>query len=308
MRKIKKENSPIRQHYIPQVYLRNFCTLNDSIVVWDKKSKKIFSTGINAVGVERDFYTLDKLDDPYYWEHTYANGVEPLMGKVIPQILSRANLLVQSGTVIISPIEKAHLAIIMVMQMLRGKQCREYERKIFEDELPSIINAAKQTLGNFTEQELEFIEAFRKDEFYFKRSVMDAALSPDRIIRYAKILCMRSFICFYLRGTSEFVTSDNPVMFFNQQTANSSPFSHGLLQIETGVCYPLSPKLLLYAVHPASSLKMLVKSDCCLVTLNSNQEIELVKSMNRMQTEQCYRQTYAKSGKALNSINNSEYL
>lgn len=63
--------------------------------MWDKKSKKVFSTGVNAVGAERDFYTLDKLDDPYLWEHMYSTGIEPLMSKVIPSVISRVNILLK---------------------------------------------------------------------------------------------------------------------------------------------------------------------------------------------------------------------
>lgn len=299
MRRIKKQNPPTRHHHVPKVYLKNFCLPDDYIAVWDKKSRKVFSTGVNAVGVERDFYTLDKMDNPYFWEHIYADKVEPLMSEVISRILSRGNVLVQSGTVIMNTEEKAQLAVIMIMQMLRGKQCREYEREIFRNELPGIIEQAKRILGGFTKQEQELVDAFYKDEFYFKRSAMDVALSYERIFRYTRILCMRAFVCFYLCGTSEFVTSDNPVMFFNERTADSTPFTHGLLQLETGICYPLSPKLLLWAVHPASLFNALARSDRCLITLNSDQEIGLSELMNRMQIKQCYRQSYAKSKETL---------
>ena len=147
--------------------------------MWDKKSKKVFSTGVNAVGAERDFYTLDKLDDPYLWEHMYSTGIEPLMSKVIPSVISRVNILLQNGTTVISATEKAQLALIMVIQMLRGKQCREYERKIYQKELPNIVEQARQILGEFTEQEKELVKAFSEDEFYFKRSAMDAALNQE---------------------------------------------------------------------------------------------------------------------------------
>lgn len=67
----------------------------------DKYSQKIFSTGIRAVGAENDFYTLEKMSDPYCWEHIYANGVEPQMGELIPKIISQSNILVRNGTVIL---------------------------------------------------------------------------------------------------------------------------------------------------------------------------------------------------------------
>ena len=264
--------------------------------MWDKKSKKVFSTGVNAVGAERDFYTLDKLDDPYLWEHMYSTGIEPLMSKVIPSVISRVNILLQNGTTVISATEKAQLALIMVIQMLRGKQCREYERKIYQNELPNIVEQSRQILGEFTEQEKELVKAFSEDEFYFKRSAMDAALNQERITRYAKVLCTRAFVLFYLCGKFEFLTSDSPVMFFNIKTGDSTPFAYGLLRLDTYVCYPLSPKLLLCAVHPSSTFYALIKSDCRLIKLNSDSDnLDLAEAMNRMQASQSYRQTYAKS-------------
>ena len=85
-------------------------------------------------------------------------------------------------------------------------------------------------------------------------------------------------------------------MFFNIKTGDSTPFAHGLLRLDTYVCYPLSPKLLLCAVHPSSTFYALIKSDCRLIKLNSDSDnLDLAEAMNRMQASQSYRQTYAKS-------------
>ena len=73
---------------------------------------------------EKDFYTVDGLKDPYYWEKFYAENVEPLMSEVLSTIISRVNVLVQTGHCIINGNEKFQLALIMMMQLLRGKQNR----------------------------------------------------------------------------------------------------------------------------------------------------------------------------------------
>lgn len=57
MRKIGKKNKPIRQYYVPQVYLKNFCDPHKCIAVMDKRDRRIFLTGIRAVAAENDFYT-----------------------------------------------------------------------------------------------------------------------------------------------------------------------------------------------------------------------------------------------------------
>lgn len=112
MKEIRRNNNPIKQHHVPQVYLRNFCNSNSAITVLDKHTQKVFSTGVQAVGAEKNFYTLDKMKDPYYWERVYATGIEPLMGNLLPAIISRTNPLVQNGSVIINHSEKKNLRLL----------------------------------------------------------------------------------------------------------------------------------------------------------------------------------------------------
>ena len=54
-------------------------------------------------------------------KNSMQKGIEPLMGDLFPQIISRGNVLVRTGHCIISPEEKIQLALILVMQLLRGK-------------------------------------------------------------------------------------------------------------------------------------------------------------------------------------------
>ena len=302
MVKISKKKEATGQHHVPKVYLKNFCSKEGRISVLDTFTEKVFSASLDNVGKERDYYTLDKLDDPYCWEHAYANGIEPLMNKIIPRILSKINVLVQSGTPVMDESEKAHMAIIMVIQMLRGQQCREYESRIFQSELPGIIERAKTVFGHFTSKEQSLVQAYQEDEFYFKRSIMDASLSPERIRRYAEVLYNRNISLFYLRGDLEFVSSDNPVMFINSHTADATPFTNGLLQESTLVYYPLSPKVLLCATHPEAFFRALSKTDCCLVPLSSGREEKFIHTINKKQAEQCYRQVYAQSQETLNEF------
>ena len=49
---MRGDNNPIKQHYVPQVYLRNFCGQNGVLYVLNKSTGKIFSNSA-AEGVER---------------------------------------------------------------------------------------------------------------------------------------------------------------------------------------------------------------------------------------------------------------
>lgn len=294
-RKISKKYNPIRQHHAPQVYLRNFCNESKAIAVMDKINQRIFSTGIRAVGAENDFYTLEKMDDPYCWEHIYANGIEPQMGELIPKIISQGNLLARDGAIIINDSEKVQLAAIMVMQLLRGKQSRDYERKLYQSYLPETLKKTKEVFAPLSEKQKELLHAYENDDYYFKQTSMDLALDSKRITQYTEIICNHDFFFYRIQGGLEFITSDNPVMLVNSITGNSRPFANGLLKVSTAVYYPLSPKLLLCVLHPEFSPGVFWGKNCCIVDLDSNREIRFISRINRKQIEQCSQHAFARS-------------
>ena len=90
--------------------LKIFVRKTDYCLFWTKNTGKIFSTGTSVVGGEKNFYTLDKMKDPYCWEKAYAEGIEPMMGEIFPKIISQDNVLIQNGKCIINAKEKVKLA------------------------------------------------------------------------------------------------------------------------------------------------------------------------------------------------------
>lgn len=299
MREISKKDNPIRQHHVPQVYLRNFCNASNTIAVMDKHSKRVFSAGTRVIGAENDFYTLEKMADPYCWEHVYANGIEPQMGELIPKIISQANLLVRNGTIIINESEKVQLAAVMVMQLLRGKQTRDYERQLYQSYFPEALKKTKEKFGPLSDKQNELLQAYENDDYYFKRTSMDLALDAKRITQYTEVICNHIFIFYRIQGGMEFITSDNPVMLVNSVTGNARPFANGLLKMSTAVYYPISPKLLLCVLHPEFTFGVLSERDGSLVDLDSNREVRFISTINRKQIEQCSQHAFSRSENVL---------
>lgn len=259
------------------------------------REHRIFTTGVRAVGAENDFYTLEKLEDPYCWEHAYASGIEPLMGKLLTKLISQTNILVQNQTTVISPSDKMQLAVIMVVQLLRGKQSRKYEQKLYADYLPEAIDKAKTLFGPLNNEQNKLLEAFASDDYYFKRTAMDVTQDSEKIAKYAGFICSRDFIIYRIQGNMEFITSDNPVMFINNITNNARPFANGLIKPTTIIYYPISPKLLLCAVHPLAYFGVLSNQDCHLIDLDVCKEIGFITSINKKQISQCYQHAFARS-------------
>ena len=268
----------------------------------DQREHRIFSTGTRTVGAENDFYTLKKLGDPYCWEHFYASGIEPLMGTIFPKLITQTNIIVQNGASVITSVEKAQLALIIVVQLLRGKQSRTYEQKLYTELLPGVLEEAKNKFEPLSNEQTKLLQAFENDDFYFKRTAMDVALDSSRIEKYTKILSSRDFLFYRIQGNMEFITSDNPVMFINSITKNARPFANGLIQPTTLIYYPISPKLLLCAVHPSAYMGILSDHDCRLVDLDTCKEIDFISLINKKQIDQCCQHAFARSVSALKQL------
>lgn len=163
-------------------------------------------------------FHMEKSEDPYCWEHVYVFGIEPLMEKLLTKLISQTNILVQNGATVISLSEKVQLAVIMVVQLLHGKQSRQFEQKLYADYLSEAIDKAKTLFGPLNNEQNKLLEAFASDDYYFKRTVMEVTLDPDRIGKYAGILCNRDFLIYRIQGDMEFITSDNSVMFIDSIT------------------------------------------------------------------------------------------
>ncbi len=83
-------------------------------------------------------------------------------GEAFNKVNFSNNILVQNGATVISPSEKAQLAVIMVVQLLRGKQSREYEQKLYADYLPEAIDKAKTLFGSLNNEQNKLLEGIRK--------------------------------------------------------------------------------------------------------------------------------------------------
>lgn len=133
----------------------------------------------------------------------YADAIEPLMGNLISKITAQANLLVQNGTIIIHDFEKAQLAYIMIMQLLRGKQSHEYERCLYQKCLPSVQESVKAVFASLGNEQNELLQGFINDDYYFKRTAMDVTLHEEKIKKFSTAIYNHDFIFYRIQGNAE---------------------------------------------------------------------------------------------------------
>lgn len=298
---------PINQHHVPQTYLRNFSSRKKDdyyVWTWDNRTKKIFNSNIENVAVERHFYTIDNLQDKYVWETFYAKTIEPLMNRALSNVINRTeNILVTDRAVVLSNELKKELAIIMVCQLFRSKHSREFTTKIYKREAPVILEHTKSLFGGKGNSEVDkYLEAFPYSENLFRLSVMESVTNPEQVAKIASMLFERYWILYRIIGEQEFITSDNPVMFMNRCNLDVTPFSNGIVNEQTVVYYPISPKVLLALYSKESLLGMLECFDNRVVFLDGLKEQKMIRNINSKQKEQCNRQVFAKSENILSEL------
>ena len=85
-----KHDEPIRQHYVPKLYLKRFAIKNNKkyeIYTYDKSKQNLFKTKIDNVALENNFYTDENLSDKYYLEKYFGKKIEPIIGSCMRKLI-----------------------------------------------------------------------------------------------------------------------------------------------------------------------------------------------------------------------------
>lgn len=285
-------SDPIRQHHVPQLYLRRFAVKEKNIYkinVLRKGQKKCFKANVEDIAVEKHFYTIESEPDKYVWEKYYASEIEPKMKTILDLIINRCDSAVLSKRArIIDNDEKALVSMILVFQMLRSKNCREYEEKLYQDLIPEIVQKIKVKFPSvMTNRIEERVERIIENEDTFKSIICDVSTNLDRIQRFASILYNRTWMFFQLKDEKEFITSDNPVMLLNARTLDAAPFKNGLLDNDTIVSFPISPKILLVMYSENNYFGVMNSWNCQKTVLSGSKDGKFIYLQNKLQFEQC---------------------
>lgn len=297
-------SEPIRQHLVPKLYLKNFAFLKKGqhkVYTLDKKTQKIFEANIDDIAVEKHFYTVEKLENKYFWEQYYAEKIEPMMSATIQEIIKKSNLCVlQNHAYLLTDDLKSKLSFIIVFQMLRGQHTRKYEEVLFEELSPQILAKTKEKFREIWNETLDKkLKTFQSSKELFKLSVMEVSLNWDKISQYAETLFMRPWLLYKVIDDTEFVTSDEPVLIMDRYSLDITPFKNGIAQNSTVIFYPLSSKILIALYAPDMLFGELQNYDGTLTYIDGQKEQKFIQTINKKQLEHSYRQVYGCSKSAV---------
>ncbi len=299
-------SNPKKQHYVPQVYLKNFSFSDKEpykIYALCKKENRIFPVNVSDTSVEHNFYTVNKRSDPYIVETTYATVIEPMLARVITKIRkSCENILIQNHTCVLNPKDKIDMAYSMIFQLFRGKITREYTRKQYLSLAPVVAGEVKEVFNPISEQQEIILNEITTSEDYYKLIATSTALNYEKVKSITEELLKRHFVIFKICGNSEFITSDNPVTFMDAETLDVTPFRNGLATPKTIVYFPITPKLLLAAYHPNYYFNTFSKYDCRLEYIDSDKEFNFINTYNYKQVESSYAYVYSRNEETLKNI------
>ena len=188
------------------------------------------------------------------------------------------------------------------MQLLRTKQVREYEEKLYYDSLPKIIEETNKKYTAIDPEQEKILNSFKFDKAVCKEIITEVNFNEESIKKYFNALIDHNYVFYRINGNGQFVTSDNPIMIMDGITKDVTLFRNGLISVNTIVYFPLSPKLLLCIYHPDFLWGRLEKLDCSVKFISTAKESNFVNMHNKKQFEQCHSCVFAKSKEILERI------
>jgi hypothetical protein len=222
------------QHYIPQYYLKGFSTSSDASLIWvyEKGKNRASLLPIQSIANEKRRWPEQ---NEIYLEHK----VESPANSVINRIRNHQP---------ITEDDKQKLSAYMVVMLLRvprGLQRVKEESPIVTNEifekLEMKIHSLKKEHPENTvllSKRLDELPGIRhKWESFLPKDVWYNMLTPDTLPQVLTIISDMNWIFLTSQKKHAFITSDNPVFFFEQV---------GLANSEAQVFFPISSNIALF--------------------------------------------------------------
>lgn len=254
----------IKQHYVPQFYLKLFSKNEKIINVYDKISSKNLpvNTSIESIAQSKFFYDIPEdianqtNVDPQLFEKIFSK-IESESNYVIKDILNR---LKNNAFKNFNSYEKSTLLEFIFFQYIRTKQTRE--------EFSNIENVFETLFYSLLEKNFP-LEQYPKELYptrkidaedikkYHLLYLFDFFTNPEiKLIKNR----LKEYICIILENNTDkdFITSDSPVIIFPHINKNSLN-TVGLLEDGVEIIFPLSSKYLLVFLEDTYFSKILSK-------------------------------------------------
>lgn len=287
IKKEHKNRSHVKQHYVPQSYLKNFANVKDTDVYWiycfdkTKKEKNIYPSNIKNISQEK------------YFNENNSKNIENSLSKIEYKCNNSINSIIKCKgkyKMLRNENIRFDLAMFILIQFIRTLEARRYSR----DCIIQIKERVKEIGLKLSEDIQDQIKSSMKKEniksqhINLLESVMTS--TPER---ESFLFCLMGKKWFLIENKTEinFWTSDNPVVL------NNSDGRMGLLADNMHIYLPLTPKLCLglldgcniYNISHYLKNNKNFHSDRCKI-----KDINKINKFNKLQAVQSTRHIFSK--------------
>jgi hypothetical protein len=304
-------NNVKQQHLVPQCYLKNFAN-EDTLFVLDKIEKSIYQSHVKNVAQQRYFYDFpDSFLPEELRDKTKNQLIEHDLSKVESRLREVLKIIIDCleeieenklffSIVVMEEQAKKKFSAFLALQLVRTNMLRRQIREMFQslDELKKRMDQAlfKNNINNLEDI---FPSPEGSNNSIPFQDLLKVGIEEDSIAQHlfyisdildqgddseiSKILSSHIWL-FGVNSTSiSLWTSDNPIVIKPHEDFVTGLASHGVQ-----VVYPISYKHLLMMFE--SNFWNKLNSYNGMSILLSEED---VKSYNKLQANQCYRQTYS---------------
>lgn len=290
------------QHFVPQTYLKRFAIKeknNYFVYTYDKKTGHQFKTNINQVAAQTDIYKLKKADNENAWEEFYSRYIEQDLNDFLSYMIKQYKInVIRNFANVFNDKDKVRIALHIINQLYRGIYALDYEKSIRPLLKPQLRKEGVDLAKQYGIDD-KYVDRLLEDEDIWRLSYAKQAIIPENHLVLFAHLVNRNWVLFKTSNDS-FITSDSPIVFYNQQNNLVGEFEAGIGSESTVVFYPISSRLLIGMYAHDDVFSFLNVFDNKLVLLDDNDSF--INNINKLQLKQCNRQVYAKTEEIINRL------
>lgn len=244
--------SNVKQHFIPQCYLRHFMSPESAIYIYNKRASKSYKDSISNIMCKDEFYSISedliensdgRLHRLVIEKDYFANTIEPLYARTLDSIEQLYENWKVNEREILSDNLKEQLAYHIAIQFLRLPDVKNYDTNSLNDFLLGVIPIVQEGLAYEKKDDrirnLKIAATFNEVINHFRSSY-----GNEEVIACFSNRLVNNYWTLHIDTLGRFYSSDFPIVV-KPHILNGRPECMGLVQEGAEFSFPLSSHVLL---------------------------------------------------------------
>lgn len=235
------KNNPIRQHWVPKMYIRSFATEVSTFntvqqtYVLNLKSGKEFISSIDNIFVKKNFYTFGK-------HETQPNYIiEETLSKIESEATPILKAMIQGNIIHENQSIRKVISYFLATMLLRTPQFQHiFDQHLKGFTLEPLGNFPQNLFNQIDKEEIQIISSWYSNLDNEGKNVIYLKVLIESIKEIASTLMEKNWELFKAQD-SYFITSDNPVVVYH-----SSEQNYGISTLGVSIHIALSPQVILW--------------------------------------------------------------